>query len=105
MNRNLALLVVLAVVFCAAAQIGEDIVRKGSISVHTVERGSMPIFASARGKLTSLQPPRAILTFDDNDGNCEQGRSARLIVGESPRALAGRVVRQMETRDCEVEFL
>lgn len=105
MSRNGLLLVSLAVAFTTAAQVGEDVVKKDSISVHTVERGSMSIFASASGTLTSVQPPRAILRFESSDGNCEQGRDARLVMGDNPKSLAGKVAKRTNTGDCEVEFL
>ena len=63
----------------------------------------MPIFVSANGTLTSLQPQRAVLNFD-NQGRCEAGHGARLVVGENPRSLAGKVVGPTDTGNCEVEF-
>jgi hypothetical protein len=105
MMRTRLLLASFAAAFCAVAQFGEDVVKKDSISVHTVERGLMPIFASANGRLTSQQPARAILRFDGDEGTCEQGRIARLVLGDSPRALGGRVTKPTETGNCEVEIL
>jgi hypothetical protein len=104
MSPNKLFLVSLAGTFCAA-QVGEDIVSRDNISVHTVELGTMPVFASANGMLTSVQPPRATLHFDSNDGKCEQGRGARLVLGDDPKALAGRVERQTDKGECEVEFV
>lgn len=102
MGANRLFLVTFAVTFCATAQL-RDVVKKDNISVHTVERGSMSIFASATGILTSIQPARAILHFDGNDGNCEQGRGARLVIGDNPRPLVARVEKQTEKGECEVE--
>lgn len=86
----------------------EAVVKKESVSIHTVERGSMSLFVSASGSLTSLQPRTAVLTFERGDGRCERGRRARLVVGEAPRAFAGKVVRRLEgvsgIDKCEVEF-
>lgn len=104
MNRTLFLLS-LAAASHASAQVAADAVKKDSLSVHTVERGPMSIFAPASGKLVSAQPARAILHFDGDERNCEEGRSARLVVADNSRPLAGRVVRRMDTGDCEVEFL
>jgi hypothetical protein len=90
------------------SQDGEAVVKKESVSIHTVERGSMSLFASASGSLTSLLGT-AVLTFESTQGRCESGRSARLVVGEAPKAYAGRVVKRLEHRSgieqCEVEFV
>jgi hypothetical protein len=59
------------------AQKDESVVKKNTVSIRTVERGSMSTFSSARGTLTSQQPRRAVLTFDNNGGRCDSGRSAR----------------------------
>src|ERR1044072_4315971 len=105
MTRTGLFLASFAGAFCAAAQVGEDVVRKDRVSVHTVERGSMPVFASVTGRLTSQQPARSILHSNGKEGNCEQGRSARLVLGDSPRPLNGRVTKPSGTAACEVEFL
>src|ERR1051326_81790 len=101
-------LLIVAGILCSVtelkAQGGDAVVKRNEVSVHTVERGSMPIFASASGTLTSLQSRRAVLTFDNDQGKCEAGRSARLVVAESPRPLAGKVVRRADAGNCEVEF-
>jgi len=105
MSRNGLILVSWLVAPCATAQVGEGVVKKDTISVHTVERGSMSIFAPASGTLTSVEPAQAILRFDSNDANCKQGGDARLIVGDNRRPLAGRVAKRTDTGACEVEFL
>jgi hypothetical protein len=106
MKRKLVLLAGLGAFVSAGAQSGDDVVRKDTISIHTIERGAMPIFASATGKLTSQQPARAVLTFDKNDGKCEEGRPARLDVGEYPTAMSGKVIGGTAAAGhCEVEFL
>ena len=86
------------------AQDRDAVVKRDEVSIHTVERGSMSIFASASGTLTSLHLRRAILSFDNDQGRCEAGRGARLVVGENPRTLPGRVVRRTDAGTCEVEF-
>jgi hypothetical protein len=109
MNKTL---LPLALTMCFIAllrsQDREPVVKRDTVSIHTVERGSMPVFGSASGSLTSLQPGRAVLIFDNNQGKCEPGRSARLVVAENPRAFAGKVVRRLEgisdVEKCEVEF-
>ena len=75
-----------------------------TVSIHTVERGSMSIFSSASGTLTSLQPRRAVLTLDNNAGTCDSGRAARLVIGDNPRSMAGRVVGRTDAGKREVEF-
>jgi hypothetical protein len=86
------------------AQSDEAVVKKDAVSIHTVERGSMSIFSSARGALTSLQPRRAVLTFDNNGGRCDSGRSARLVIADNPKPFAGKVVGNTDAGNCEVEF-
>jgi hypothetical protein len=105
MKRRLLLLANLGAFVLTGAQRGDDSVRNHIISVHTVERGVMPIFAAATGKLISRQPARALLTFDKSDGKCEAGRPARLVVGENPRVVPGKVIGATAAGDCEVEFL
>jgi hypothetical protein len=105
MNRRLLFL---AGVLCSLtelrAQSRDAVVKRNELSIHTIERGSMPILASASGTITSLQPRRAALIFDNEQGKCEVGRGAQLVVGENPRPLAGKVVRRMDAGNCEVEF-
>jgi len=105
MNRYL---LILAGILCAVTELraqGPDaFVKRDEVSIHTIERGSMPIFASANGTVTSLQTRRAVLSFDNNQGKCEAGRDARLVVGENPRPLAAKVVRRTDDGKCEVEF-
>jgi hypothetical protein len=86
------------------AQERDDRVKKETVSIHTVERGSMSIFAPASGAIASIKPHRAILTIESSDGKCEAGKAARLVVGENPRPLAGRVVGRTDEERCEVEF-
>lgn len=87
------------------AQSNEGVVRKNTLSIHTVERGSMPIFSSASGTVTSLQPRRAVLSFGTNGEECESGRMARLMIGDNPRALAGKVLGRISGGGCEIEFV
>ena len=105
MSRNgLILAGILYAVAGLRAQGQDAVVKREEVSIHAIERGSMPIIASANGTLTSLQPRRAVLTFDNDGGKCEAGRGARLVVGENPRSLAGKVVRRTDDGNCEVEF-
>ena len=86
------------------AQGRDAVVKKNEVSIHTVQRGSMPIFASASGTLASLQPERAVLTFDNDQGKCETGRGTLLAIGENPRSLKGKVVGRTDAGTCEVEL-
>src|SRR4051812_30017648 len=102
MNKNL--LIVTCILFSipeVRAQSRDGVMKKDEVSIHTVERGSMPIVVSASGTLSSLQPRRAVLKFD-NEGKCEAGHGARLVVGENPRSLSGKVVGRTDTGNCEV---
>jgi hypothetical protein len=105
MNRKVLFL---AGVLCSLTELraqGRDaVVKRNEISIHTIERGSMPILESASGTITSLQPRRAVLILDNEQGKCEAGRGAQLVVGENPRPLAGKVVRRTDAGNCEVEF-
>jgi hypothetical protein len=106
MNRNVW---VVACISCFVTSVGaqdrEAVVKKDALSVHTVERGSMPIFTPASGTLTSLQPRRAVLSFDKSAVRCEAGLAARLVVAGNTKPLAGKVVRRTDDGNCEVEFV
>lgn len=105
MNKNLLILTcILFSIPILRAQGRDAAVKKDEVAIHTVERGSMPIFVSASGTLTSLQPPRAVLNFDNNQGKCEAGHGARLVIGENPRSIAGKVVGRTDAGNCEVEL-
>lgn len=105
MNKSL---LILAGVLCSLTPVraqGRDaVVKRNEVSIHTIERGSMPILEPASGTITSLQSRRAVLIFDNGQGKCEAGRLAQLVVGENPRALAGKVVRRTDAGNCEVDF-
>ena len=91
------------------AQEPEPAVSKEALSVHTVERGNMPLVEQANGSLTSLDPPRATLTFSrDSTALCQPGHSAKVQVNPSPRALGGKVVKGSpegtKPGRCEIEL-
>src|SRR5215471_20830401 len=98
----------LIISLCSAAlvmaQSQDAAVKMEAVSIHTVERGSMPIFSSATGTLTSLRPPRAVLAFDKGGGKCDSGRDARLVLGDNSRPIAGKVVTSADAGKCEAEF-
>ena len=86
-----------------AAQSDEPTVSKDTLSVHTVERGDMPIRERATGTIISLQPPRASLTLpDEARQTCKPGQkaSAQLITAE---VISGKIV-SADDRKCEIEF-
>lgn len=98
----------LACLFPLAGQDQEPVVSKETLSVHTVERGDMPLFERASGLLTSVQPPRAVVTLSgDHAKRCQVGGTARVQI-DSPRALAGKVVKRLEegteAGGCEIEL-
>ena len=100
----LLLVCILCSVPSLSAQSDEAVVKMDMVSIHTVERGSMSIFASANGTLASVQPQRAVLTFDSNGGKCDPGHAARLVIGDNPRSIDGKVVGRTEGGGCEVEL-
>jgi hypothetical protein len=106
MKTRLAILItILCPVACARAQSDEAVVKKDTVSIHTVERGSMSIFSMASGTLTSLQPRRAVLSFADEKEKCDSGRSARLLVGDNSKVFGGKVVGRADAGNCEVEIV
>jgi hypothetical protein len=105
MEKKLSFLAsILCSIASLKAQSNEAVVKTETVSIHTVERGSMSIFSSASGSLTSLRPPRVVLSFDKNGGKCDSGRDARLVIGDNPRPIAGKVVASTDAGNCEVEF-
>ena len=91
-----------------ACQDREPVVSKDALSVHTVERGAMPLFAQAGGSLTSLQPPRAVVAFQEAAAaQCDPGRSARVQI-QSGGAVPGKVIRALRQGSaparCEIEL-
>jgi hypothetical protein len=104
MKKKRILISILCSVAFVKAQ-SEAVVKKDTVSIHTVERGSMSIFSSASGILTSLQPRRAVLSFDSNGERCDSGRAARLVIGDNPRAFSGKVVGRTDAGNCEVQLV
>jgi len=104
-EKLLSLVSILCSTASLRAQSNEAIVKKDTVSIHTVERGSMSIFSPASGTLTSLQSPRAVLAFDKDGGKCDSGRDVRLVVGDNPRPIAGTVVGRTGAAKCEVELV
>lgn len=106
LSMDKLLLLLTAILFLGAslnAQSEEGVVKKETLSVHAVERGSMSISSAASGTLTSLQPPRAVLTFNEKQSKCDPGRSARLVIADHPRPLAAKVVARTDAGGCEVD--
>jgi hypothetical protein len=89
-----------AFLFLLSAQDQEPVVLKDAISVHMVQRGNMPILERAAGSITSLQPPRAVVTLSNQSAErCKIGQKASTQI--APRkVITGRVV----TGRCEIEF-
>jgi multidrug efflux pump subunit AcrA (membrane-fusion protein) len=75
-----------------AAQDQEPTVPKETISVHTVQRGNMPLSQRAEGSIVSLQPPKALVTLvDGSAAPCKIGQKASMQI-DRPTAFAGEVV-------------
>jgi hypothetical protein len=93
------------VLFPLVARAQEPVVSKDTISVHTVERGNMPVSTPAQGAITSIRPPRARVALSDQGKSCETGQKAAAEPEspESHRVVFGRVIR-VEDGKCEVEF-
>ncbi len=92
-----------------AAQEPDPVVSKDSVSVHTVERGDMPIFEQASGTVSSVKPPKAAVVFAEYQaGRCEGGHSAKIHLDSFPKPLPGKVVQSLHDNgkpgSCEVEF-
>ncbi len=86
-----------------AGQDREPVISKETLSVHTVERGNMPLFEQATGSLTSLHPPRAVLALSSANGECKSGSSARIQVEPFPRGIEGKVLNGSKG-GCEIEL-
>jgi hypothetical protein len=97
------LCVVLSCILPLAGQEQEPVVYMASVSVHTVERGNMPVFQAASGSLTSLEPPTAAVTFPSGPQQCEPGWTAKVVI-DAPRAVAGKVARSSPSGGCELEI-
>ena len=98
--------VTLLLPLCAQDQ--EAVVSKDTISVHTVERGNMPLRERASGSITSLDPPRVVLRLaGENAERCEVGQKAMVQV-DPPKVITGKVVKDSqvpnESGRCEIEL-
>src|SRR5947209_5361254 len=109
--RTAITLICISVTFLvqAFAQDQEPVISKDSISVHRVDRGNMPLYATSHaGSITSLQPARVIVTLGgERSGRCEAGRGAKIQL-DPPKVIAGKVVNssraQKEAGQCEIEL-
>ncbi|HVX67277.1 MAG TPA: hypothetical protein VHA11_11775 [Bryobacteraceae bacterium] len=108
MRVNILLLAVLALL-PLAAQSGESVVSKDSVSVHTVRRGNMPLRWRASGTLQSIDPPRALVTpIDGGSAPCRKGQGASVQV-EPGKIATGKVVEVLEGENgararCRIEL-
>src|ERR1700677_1387189 len=72
------------------AQTTEPAVQKTSISVHTVERGDMPLRAMAEGSIHATNPPRAAVSGQPEGADAvKMGQAASISV--SGKILHGEV--------------
>jgi hypothetical protein len=101
--------VILLCVLPVAAQETDPVVSTNRLSVHTVERGDMPILERASGTLLSVKPPTAGVALTEYQaGRCEAGRSAKIHFDRFPKPLTGKVVQSSRENgkpgSCELEF-
>jgi hypothetical protein len=90
-----------------AAQQPPPVISRDAVSIHLVERGNMPLYESAEGAVTSIDPPRVAVNFSGTGtGRCEPGRSARVVV-EAAQAIPGKVLQRSAEGPagaCEIEL-
>jgi HlyD family secretion protein len=95
-----------AFLFSACAQDQEPVISTDAISVHTVQRGDMPLRIRAAGSIVSLRPPRAVVKLSDPGvGPCKVGQKITAQIAP-PKLLTGQVVRipDPDSGRCEIEF-
>jgi len=92
-----------------SAQDSPPIVSKEIVSVHTVERGNMPLMGRATGSIISLEPSKAIIRIVPGDpGPCRTGQKASIQI-DAPNVIAAEVVavrsdQSAGNANCEVKL-
>jgi HlyD family secretion protein len=92
-----------------SAQDSEPIVSKERVSVHTVERGNMPLMGRATGSIISLEPNKAIMRIVPGDpGPCKTGQKASVQI-DAPNVITAEVVavrsgQSAGNANCEVKL-
>ncbi len=89
--RTIALAVLSAAV--AMGQEPDPVVSKDAISVHRVERGTMPLRETAAGTITSLAPARATVTLTAEQSALIRAGQSSSVQIVAPTVLHGKVVR------------
>lgn len=80
----------------------EPEVSKDNLSVHTVLRGDMPLFEKARGSISSLEPPKAVVKVSDqSSGTCEIDGKASVQL-ERRKTISGKIIKAGNA--CEIQF-
>ena len=85
---------VLAVTFTgwlAFAQSSDPTIKKETISVHEVRRGTMPLSISASGFVTSADPPRATVTVEQQDAASIRAGQGCSVQVKPPKVLRGKI--------------
>jgi len=77
----------------AMAQEPEVVVSKDSISVHRVERGSMPLREITTGTITSTAPARATVSLTSEQMTSVRAGQAASIQVVAPAVVRGKVIR------------
>jgi hypothetical protein len=92
-----------------SAQDSEPTVPKETVSVHTVERGNMPLKGRATGSIISLAPNKALMRIIPGDpGPCKTGQKASVQI-DPPNVITAEVVavrsdQSPENANCEVKL-
>lgn len=93
-----------------SAQDSEPSVSKDSVSVHTVERGNMPLKGRAIGSIVSLAPNTAVMRiFPGDPGPCRTGQKASVQI-DAPHVITAEVVavhsdQSAGSTNCEVRLI
>jgi len=75
-----------------SAQDSEPTVSKETVSIHTVERGNMPLKGRATGSIISLEPNKALMRIMPGDPRpCKTGQKASVQI-DAPNVITAEVV-------------
>jgi hypothetical protein len=88
-----SVLSVLLILAAAAIQQAEPTVSKDAISVHRVERGTMPLRETVTGAIVSIEPARAEVTLAPRQRDLIKPGQTCSIQVVAPGTVAGRVLR------------
>lgn len=75
------------------AQSSEPTIKKEAISVHEVRRGAMPLSISASAFVTSVDPPRATVTVEQQEAASVRAGQGCSVQVSPPKVLRGKITR------------